>query len=404
MRGVDRTQVPGATAAAAARVQAPAANDPASMPVSLAPQWSTKADLATKSDAVAQAPIAIEDLIVIPESQGLRALDVQTGEERWHYRRDIDLCALSSSDGLIFATFKGPAGCGETVSLQPATGEYVATRRSVAPGQPATIRSNTYAGIYSERFLELWRNDLVRVVEYGDIPAAAEPKLQPHPECSIISALTRVEFLAVLNDCSGQARLVLQDSKPEESRKPEVAADIELGRTVPGMRLAAVGQDTAAVVRGTEILSYRSDGTLLSSTPLPANSPEAKPALPAQDDTQLPRAPYTADLPHHMTWFSAAGLIGFNPNELDQAFVFPEATGTPAPWGKHILMPVSNGIAVIDGDALKVIGTLPLPAELQAGGTDGPSASEQGPTALAVIGDTLVVQRGKNVSALRIIA
>ncbi len=351
--------------------------------------------------------MVIDNVVIVPEQQGLRALDLSTGEERWHYRRDIRLCALSTSDGLVVATFDGPAGCGETVSLRPETGQYFSTRRSLVSKSPAAIRSNTHSGVYSDHFLELWRNDLVRVVEYGDIPATAEPNLQPHPECSIVSALTRVEFLAVLNDCAGTARLVLQDAKPDESREPEVAADIDLGASTPDMRLVAIGQDTAAVAMGDGVRSYRSDGTLLSSTPLPPPAPAASAVIsaptPGKDETALPRVPLTADLPHHMTWFSPSGLIGFNPNELDRAFEFPEATGTPAAWGKHMLMPVADGIAVIDGDTLKVIGTLLLPPVSNANGTEAPSASAAGPTALSVVGNTLLVQRGHRISAMTIV-
>ena len=128
----------------------------------------------------------MDNSLIVAEDRGVRAISLNDGTERWHYRRDIPLCALSGSDGQVFATFRGAAGCGETVALKPDSGQYVATRKSIAADSPAAVRSNSYAGVYDSGFLELWRSDLVRVVEYGKIPASPEPKMQPHPELSLI--------------------------------------------------------------------------------------------------------------------------------------------------------------------------------------------------------------------------
>ena len=224
--------------------------------------------------------------------------------------------------------------------------------------------------------------------------------MQPHPECSIISALTRVELLAVVNNCDGHGRLVMQAANPEESRKPEVKSDIDLGPVTADMSLVSIGQDTAAVLSDNRIRVFRMDGTMLTELALDETTLRPAPAE-ANSNGDAPRAPFTTDLPHHMTWWSPRGLLGFRPSTLAPDFEFPEATGTPAPWGEHVFMPVTDGVAVLNAKTLEIIGTLPLPAaakSTQANNADKPEV----PVRLAVVGDTLLVQRGESVDAFAI--
>lgn len=393
-RKVDRTET---TASAGSAMQAPAANDPEAMPHTLRPVWSTESSASTSTHTISPAPLVMDNSLIVAEDRGVRAISLNDGTERWHYRRDIPLCALSGSGGQVFATFRGAAGCGETVALKPDSGQYVATRKSIAADSPAAVRSNSYAGVYDSGFLELWRSDLVRVVEYGKIPASPEPKMQPHPECSIISALTRVELLAVVNNCDGHGRLVMQVANPEESRKPEVKSDIDLGPVTADMSLVSIGQDTAAVLADNRIRVFRMDGTMLTELALGETTLRPAPAE-ANSDDDAPRAPFTTDLPHHMTWWSPRGLLGFRPSTLAPDFEFPEATGTPAPWGEHVFMPVADGVAVLNASTLEIIGTLPLPAAAKSTHANDADKPEL-PVRLAVVGDTLLVQRGESVDA-----
>lgn len=395
-RKVDRSESV-ATTTGSTMGQSPAAGDPAALPRALNPVWSTATSSSTNPHLTSPAPLVLGTSLIVAEDRGVRAVSLNDGTERWHYRRDIPLCALSGSDGLVYATFRGPTGCGETVALKPSSGEYAATRRSMASDNPTALRSNSYAGVYNSDFLELWRSDLVRVVEYGQIPATPEPNLQPHADCSIVSAQTRVELLAVINDCDGRGRLVMQDANPKESRKPEVKSDIDLGPVTSDMQLIAIGQKSAAVLSDNRVRVYREDGTQLSDIALHDTS--LRPTLPESPASDAPHAAFTADLPHHMTWWSPRGLMGFRPSTLEPAFEFPEATGTPAPWGEHILMPVADGIAVINAQTREIIGTLPLSNETQLTNSDASL-----PIRLAVVGDTLLVQREGTVEAFVISA
>ena len=378
-------------------------------------------------------PIVFSGVTIAADDYGVRALDTLSGDERWHYHRDVPLCTASKSNGHVVLTFGTDAGCGETVSLAPETGAYAATRRSLAPAEVTPIRSNSYAGVFSDQFVELWRDDLVRVVEYGKMSAPAEINLQPHDNCTIVNALTRLELLAVINDCDGQAHLVLQDSVPKESREPELYADVELGDVTDDLQLVAIGEDAAVVRRGDVVTAYRKDGTRLSSTDLtqladeeesapedgamerPEEAqpvPEAEQPAPATDrpaTAPLPQLPIptdhviTGDLPHQMTWLSPRGLVGFNPKNLDFAFLFPDAVGTGDGWNDMLIYPTADGIAVANVREPDKVQRLPLP-EVSTNGTD--TAAEDGapiPVSLKLSGSTLLVQRGEQLAAYELV-
>lgn len=387
---------------------APQAADPSWVPRRLEPLWAQDIEPRSDVDAtmVRPEPIVVGEVLLLPEAQGVQAINIADGSPRWHYRRDIALCALSTSHERVLATFDGPAGCGETVSLEPDTGAYAATRRSTVThdddaGPAAAIRSNSYAGIYTNKFLELWRSDLVRVVEYGQVPANNEPGFQPNAECGIVSALTRLEFLAVLNDCSGSARLVLQSAKPEKSREPEVAATVELGPLSHDLALVAIAEDAVALRHNDTLTVYRGDGTRLDSYALP---PVAPSALAALGELSLGgKNQQITDLPHHMAWFSERGLLGLRPTNLDVGFHVADAVGTPAAWGRHLFIPLDGAVAVWDGDAVVEIGTLELPRGAAAPASAGSPAAQSTPVHLATAGNVLLVERGNRVEAFTIV-
>src|SRR5699024_9995009 len=126
------------------------------------------------------------------------------------------------------------------------------------------ISSNDRVGTVSSDRVDLWRSDLVRTVEYGDVEAKQEPDLQPHEECTINSALTRTELLVVSESCPGNKQvyhLRFQTTTPEDSREPELTQEVTIDGD--GARLVAVGQSAAAVYVPGErpaIISYNDEG------------------------------------------------------------------------------------------------------------------------------------------------
>lgn len=308
------------------------------------------------------------------------------GSEAWTYERtDAELCSLSAAWGKIVATYKTGVGCGDTVAIDAATGEYDSTRSAINSDEVVPISSNDRIGTVSTDRIDLWRSDMVRTVEYGDVEAKQEPDKQPHEDCTLTSALTRTENLALTESCPDKPNttwLRFQDTTPDDSRQPDIAADVDIATN--GARLVAVGQKAAAVYRPgphPSIESYNNEGKKLDSSP-------AEPS-PAIDTGDSPFAPATADLPHHMTWFDGSRLYLFKPSDLSVDRIVEEAIGTPIAVNEQMLVPTKEGIAVMDWSTGKTLRTVPVDR-----------GAYRGAVYLTLAGDTIVETRGDNVVGL----
>ncbi len=329
------------------------------------------------------APFTVDGLAIAADDRGVTAVDPATGDTAWSYHRDIPLCRAMVSHGRVITVFRGPAGCGEVTSLDAADGSYAATRRGMSTDEVEPVRSNDRSGIRDGRMVELWRDDLVRTVEYGFVEASSEPNLQPHPACTIVDALTRSNVLAVVNACPDGHRLVIQEATPEESREPKIHSDVELDGPA---RLVAVGQLSAAVLVGDEVRTYSKEGRPGPSwRPAPGELP-----APAAGDGPVPAA-QTADLPHHMTWFTGSALAAFRPDDLSLAFVVPNALGTGVAVGGELIVPVPGGLARVDWTRGEVTGVIPVARPHLAPGET---------VTAAVAGNVIVEKRGDRLVGL----
>ncbi len=302
------------------------------------------------------------------------------GTPLWNYERDVELCAMSTGFEAAVATYRTGVGCGDTVAITATEGQYKATRSAIASEQVAPITSNDRIGILGRERVELWRSDMVRTVEYGEVNAQQEAGQQPSPECSITSAMTRRELLTLTETCpDGSTFLRFQDTTPEDSRAPEVTSNIIID--APGARLVAIGEDTAAVYINAptpRIVTYNHDGAPIEEYPIPA-----------VEFPDTPFQPATADLPHHMSWYNGNNLILFTPERLSVGQIFDDALGTGIAIDGQLLYPVPEGIAVANWDTGETLRLIPVD---RAGYT--------GEVSLAVAGNTLVEKRGADIVGL----
>lgn len=298
-----------------------------------------------------------------------------TGEQLWSYSRDVELCALSTGFEAAVATYRTGIGCGDVVAIS-VDGRYKATRSAIASQEVTPIASNDRIGTVSTERVELWRSDLVRTVEYGEVEAKQEAGQQPFPQCSVTSAMTRRELLAVTETCpDGSSFLRFQTTTPEDSREPEISRNIE----IPDGRLVAIAQDAAAVYVEDPvptIISFDTEGSEVGR----------RVVAPAT----FSQPPATADLPHHMSWFDGERLSLFSPTTLNVGQVFEDALGTGVPVDGSLLYPVEGGIAVSDWDTGEVLHIIAV----DRGGY-------RGPVSLGVAGGSIVEKRGPELVVLR---
>lgn len=384
-RGTDHT-----TAGAGGAV-APSSTTSVPVPTAVEQRWRTPTDA-----SVSPVPVTLDGAVVSTSDRGISVLDADDGHEVWHYRRNRELCGVGSGWSRIVTVFRGPKGCGDATSFTVSTGQYVDTRSALAPDTVSVFQSLDHIGLLGTDRVELWRSDLVRTVETGHREIVVNPGTDIRDGCTFTSALTRKSVLAVATDCPGASdgdrTVSLLDAEPKEADEPETTHDF----TVPsGSELVAVGQNAAVIyvpgsgVRavdpsddsGSRFQVLRTDG---SFEQYPADpSPLFRDRVPGT--LFVPR---TADLPHHMTWFDGERLIAFGPTTLEPRFSLP-ALGTGAAMGQRLLVPVKDGIAVVDwsdGHTEKV-----LPVD---------RGSWTGPVTLKVQGDTVIEQRGDELVGL----
>ncbi|WP_165165411.1 hypothetical protein [Corynebacterium qintianiae] len=294
------------------------------------------------------APVIAEGLIITHADDTLTATSPD-GETVWTYRRDRQLCALGEAWGKVVATYRGNAGCGDVVAIDALSGEYAGTRASVAPDHVTSLGSNDRQGYWSPERAELWRSDLVRTVEYGRVEAPQESDMQPN-QCTITSALTRKELLAVTEQCDDGSWLRLQKATPEDSRKPEIDANIPIPS---GAYLVAVSPDGAAVVDPTagEVRAYDKEGNGTAVSPVPA---------PTGTASTTGTTGTTGDLPHHMSYYEDGTLFLFEPGDLALTGSFADAAGPGVAAGDRLLFATADGVAVANWDSTQVETVIPV--------------------------------------------
>ena len=350
----------------------PAAQEYSSAARLAAPPTELKESFRLPDTSPGIAPVVADGLIITHDGTTLTATS-PTGERVWSYKRELKLCALDKAWDKVVATYRGPAGCGDVVAIDASTGTYAGTRSAPSPDSVRGISSADRVGYVSPERVELWRSDLVRTVEYGRVEAPQESGMQPHA-CTIASALTRKELLAVAERCEDGTWLRLQTTTPEDSRKPEVRADVELPDAA---YLVAIAPEAVAVYdpAAGEITVYDATGDRMSVTAAP-------------DFSDTPDAPgsETSDLPHHMSYFSAGTLALFEPDSLRLSATFTNALGTGTAAGDRMLVPTAEGIAVADWDTARIERVI----DVQRNGYTGP-------TGLATAGDSVVEKRGAEV-------
>lgn len=359
--------------------------DPSRLPGQLAEKWHSTSD---SSDF-----IAVRGGIVRTDGQTLSMLNAETGEEVWHYSQQRPICSVSQPErwDTVVATFRGPKGCGEAISFDVATGQYAYTRDALASDSVETLQGNNRAGTISPQRVEIWRSDLVRTVEVGYQEAPHQPGQQEHLECNFTSALTADDILVTAQHCPDQSKKLIRFLKatPESSDEPESIHEF----TVPsGAELVATSGDEAAIyippnnAEPARIQILEKSGQFHN---------QAAPVAPAyveggevgvEQKTHQPRIHTESSV---QSWFDGQRLTIFNLADLQKIARVEGAKGTGAMFGGSMLVPVQEGIAVVNPTNGQVTHTITVDRGGYAGDVD-----------LRVSGGKIVEKRGEEIVGL----
>lgn len=285
--------------------------------------------------------VAREDGALVVQGTRVSMLDATSGHERWHYDQQREICGVASPSMWKEAVvvFRGPKGCGEVISFDLTSGNYAHTRDALAQEDVTVFEGNRRAGTYAPERAEIWRDDLVRTVEAGQQEAPHQPNQQKYTQCLITSAQTEENLLVLAQQCPDQEKKLvrLMKTTPEHSDEPEVLHEY----MVPPRAEVIAASDTAALIyipagdgKGPRTQLLKDDGTF-----------DTQPAKRAGDVVVKGRTAHVGAL---ALWYDGERLNAYDSTSLAQKFSVEGALGTGAMMGDRLLVPVAEGIAVIN--------------------------------------------------------
>ena len=354
---------------------AAAAVAPAEVPAELTQRWTT-------TSARTLSPIVVSNTVVTGDERTVAGLDPQTGQQRWTYARDTDLCGVSYVYDLAVAVYPDSRGCGQVSGIKAGTGQRGPTRTSYADNQVVLTSDGSAVLSAGPTRLELWRSDLVRMLSYGELDARVKPIHQAvGTGCTLMSAAGTDAAVSVLEACrdTKDLRLTLLKAAKEED-EPDTKHIALPGLAVDSdARVLAVSGTNTAVFLPTPrptVVVYDETGTKVSETPL-------RPGV-----TLTGAAPAVTRAGDLITWWTGTSVVVFD-KKLGYRYTLDalDPLGPATMMAGKLLVPVADGLGVYDaanGARERVI-TLSHP--------DG-----KGPVLPAVSGSFVIEQRGSAIA------
>ncbi|HWS92589.1 MAG TPA: hypothetical protein VN306_08885 [Mycobacterium sp.] len=353
---------------------------------------STLNQLWTANSPATTAPVLVSGTVVTGDGREVDGRDPGTGQSRWSYSRDSDLCGVSWVYHYAVAVYQDDRGCGQVSTLDGSTGHRGAARSGYADPRVRLSSDGTAVLSVGDTRLELWRSDMVRMLAYGETDARVKPSARGlHSGCRLISAAGSSSAVSVLESCAHEADLrlvLLRPGKDDDEPQQHVVPEPEIGAD-SGARVLIVWENkTAVYLPGNSGAQPRVDvidetGTTVASTLL---------AKPPSSSAVMSQAG------NLVTWWTGDSLLVFEASNLTLRYTIA-AGETTAPLGPGVMMagrllvPVSGAIGVYDplsGANEHYIPVNRAPGTLQPGKAVVP----------AVSGSRVFEQRGDTVVAL----
>lgn len=457
---------------AAALATGPAATAPStatSIQNRLSPVWSAPTDPAL---GAVTSPAGV---VVTTTPHGVTAHDSTTGATRWSYTRsNRTLCRVAglTTKPLKRATDDGPPAdtdgiaavyaengfCSQVETFLATTGNRARTRTSpLAQGGSFVTTGGSganFSGWVSGNLVEVWRDDLVRTLQYGDLPNPTQPG-NPHLDCDFTDLLLNPTQLATVEHCAARgphARVVLNVTDPGckggcgypdnwDQFKHSPRADIDTGsdaavlvgltadrvavlvasptpalvvydaagqqssRTrvdIPAAQIvaAANGAPLPAVARGDQRISLVG-GHLIAVDSTTVQAPAPATTLSTPTSSTAPTSSFLAGLTGLPGLIGSAGSTAVSSGAptvslagLTLSWTYGDVLGLPAVLADQVLVPVRAGLARFSAADGPTAGAAPPVIPLDRGATTGRVDA-------GAVGSTVVEWRGSTVVALR---
>ncbi|MEU6643687.1 hypothetical protein ABZ863_14200 [Saccharomonospora sp. NPDC046836] len=311
--------------------------------------------------------------------------DPLTGDVRWHYTRDLELCTVAGAWSRALAVYRKDTGCSEVTQLDPGTGRRTAQRNGDAELGTRLVSDDGHVTATGQHLLNTWRNDLVKSLEYGQVYAPIQPDRQPRTGCTYGTVAAAASRVGVIEHCPDEtgARLTVVKAVGKEADTPEE----EFTALLPGRsaQLVAMTPNDLAVMlpEQQELLLFDSDGTQRAVYPLD---------LPTTDLQREPEGGVvpTAQGTENVYWFTGSRTMALSQADLRPQWTLNDTLGPGTVFAGQYVVPINGGLAVLDETTGTTIRTV---------GVD--RGAYRGPVELAAAGPVLLEQRGGTVVALR---
>lgn len=366
-----------ATSQQTAPAPAPLPSAPSAVPATLTEIWRAPSD-------AAPVPVAPDNLVITGDGGQVAGRDPLTGEVQWHYTRDLSLCTVVSAWSTVLAVYRKDSGCSEVTQLDPGTGQRTAQRNGDAELGTRLVTDGGYVTTTGDRLLNTWRNDLVKSMEYGQVPAPVQPEVQPRTGCTYGTVAAADDAVGVIENCPREsgARLTVLKAAGDEADEPEQ----EFSALLPeeSATLVTMSADAVAVAlpEHRQLRVYDRKGQQIATYPLD---------VPTAELADTPRAgivPVTSS-GMNIYWFTGSRTIALSGDDLAPQWAFEDTRGPGARFAGHYVVPTENGLAVLDERTGTTIRTV-----------DVDRHGHRGEVQILAAGPVLLEQRGDTVVAL----
>ncbi len=368
-----------ATTLVTASGPAPTLAQPGEVPEALHEVWRA-------ASATTTAPVVISSTVVTADSGQVADRDPLTGQVRWSYTRDLELCTVAPAWGRVLAVYRKETNCSEVTALDAGTGQRGAQRNGNAELGTRLLSDGVHVTATGRELAEVWRSDLVKSLEYGRVPAIVNPGKQPRTGCVFGSFAVTSGRVAVVERCPDQDpsdRLSVLKPNPEESDKPEVISTTLL--PTKGGRVIAVSNTLVASVVPNParlVVTEVENGNQVAEYPLD---------LGADDLTGDPAGwtvPVTAGA-GTAYWFTGSRTVALSLEDFRPLWTVENTLGPGTLLAGRLLLPVAEGVRVIDQATGATERTIAVDRQ-----------GYQGQVALGVAGPVVLEQRGGTLVAL----
>ncbi|MGK4597574.1 Rv3212 family protein [Amycolatopsis sp. w19] len=351
---------------------------PAQVPGSLSELWQAPS-------ASTPVPIGEANSVVTADKGEVLGRDPYTGEVRWRYSRDLELCTVALAGIKVDAVYRKDTGCSEVTQLDAGTGRRTAQRNGDAELGTRLVVDGSHVTTTGKKLLNTWRDDLVKSMEYGQVPAIVNPNKQPRTGCTYGTVAAAAGKIGVIERCPGDPadRFTVYRATNDEADDPKV--DYSTVLAGKNAKVVAMSGDLALIVLPEQklLVIYGGDGLQKSAYPLD---------LPEAEITQDPVGGVmtTSWTAQGVYWFTGSKTMAFSRDDLTPRWTLNNSTGPGVTFGEQLVVPIQGGLAVLDEATGATIRTV---------GVD--RRGYTGPVLLSSVGPVLLEQRGPTVVALK---